>query len=222
MFLVAPSLLAADFTRLGEEARAAEAAGADRLHLDVMDGHFVPNLSFGMPVIAAIRAIITLPLDVHLMIEQPERHLHSFVEAGADVLTVHVEAVDDAADALRQIRALGCRAGLALNPDTPARAIDDTALAGADELLVMTVQPGFGGQAFRADVLPKLRELRERVGEAIPLVVDGGVDACTAPLCVAAGARVLVAGSAIFRHTSADYAQALGEIRAAALEAVPS
>ena len=222
MFLVAPSLLAADFTRLGEEARAAEAAGADRLHLDVMDGHFVPNLSFGMPVIAAIRAIITLPLDVHLMIEQPERHLHSFVEAGADVLTVHVEAVDDAADALRQIRALGCRAGLALNPDTPARAIDDTALAGADELLVMTVQPGFGGQAFRADVLPKLRELRERVGEAIPLVVDGGVDARTAPLCVAAGARVLVAGSAIFRHTSADYAQALSEIRAAALEAVPS
>ena len=222
MFLVAPSLLAADFTRLGEEARAAEAAGADRLHLDVMDGHFVPNLSFGMPVIAAIRAITTLPLDVHLMIERPERHLRAFVEAGADVLTVHVEAVDDAADALRQIRALGCRAGLALNPDTPARAIDDTALAGADELLVMTVQPGFGGQAFRADVLPKLRELRERVGEAIPLVVDGGVDACTAPLCVAAGARVLVAGSAIFRHTSADYAQALGEIRAAALEAVPS
>ena len=116
MLIVAPSLLAADFTRLGEEVRAAEAAGADRLHLDVMDGHFVPNLSFGMPVIAAIRAITTLPLDVHLMIAQPERHLRTFVEAGADVLSVHLEAVENAADALRQIRALGCRAGLALNP----------------------------------------------------------------------------------------------------------
>ena len=222
MLIVAPSLLAADFTRLGEEVRAAEAAGADRLHLDVMDGHFVPNLSFGMPVIAAIRAITTLPLDVHLMIAQPERHLRAFAEAGADVLSVHVEAVENAADALRQIRALGRRAGLALNPGTPAGAIGDAALAEADELLVMTVQPGFGGQAFRADVLPKLRELRARVGETIPLVVDGGIDVRTAPLCAGAGASVLVAGSAIFRHPSADYALALGEVRAAALEAAPS
>lgn len=222
MLILAPSLLAADFTRLGEEVRAVAAAGADRLHLDVMDGHFVPNLSFGMPVIAAVRGITPLPLDVHLMIEQPERHLEAFAQAGADMLTVHVEAVRDAVAALRQIRALGRRAGLALNPSTPSEAITGEALTEADELLVMTVQPGFGGQEFRADVLPKLRNIRARVGGGMPLVVDGGVDAHTAPLCVAAGARVLVAGSAIFRHPSADYMLAIGEIRSAAWEAVPS
>lgn len=216
MLILAPSLLAADFARLGEEVRAVEWAGADRLHLDVMDGHFVPNLSFGIPVVAAIRQVTDLPLDVHLMIERPERHLEAFARAGADVLTVHVETVKDAVRALRRIRALGQRAGLALNPDTPSDALTADALAAADELLVMTVEPGFGGQDFRADVLPKLRELHTRVGDAIAIVVDGGIDAQSARHCVAAGARVLVAGSAIFHHPSADYAQAMEEIRRAA------
>ena len=220
MLILAPSLLAADFTRLGEEVRAVEGAGADRLHLDVMDGHFVPNLSFGMPVIAAIRQITALPLDVHLMIEQPERHLEAFARAGADVLTVHVETVSDVAGTLRRIGDLGLCVGLALNPATPWEAIPDAALAESDELLVMTVEPGFGGQEFCSEVLPKLRELREWVGETVDLVVDGGIDASTAPQCVAAGARVLVAGSAIFQHPSADYSLAMDEIRSAAREAV--
>ena len=220
MLVLAPSLLAADFTRLGEEVRAVAGAGADRLHLDVMDGHFVPNLSFGMPVIAAIRRITELPLDVHLMMERPERHLEAFARAGADALTVHVETVPDAAAALRQIRDLGLRAGLALNPATPWQTIPEAALAEADEILVMTVEPGFGGQEFRSEVLPKLRALRDQVGERVDLVVDGGIDALTAPLCVAAGASVLVAGSAVFQHPSADYAIALGEIRRAVREAV--
>ncbi len=218
MISVAPSILAADFARLGAEVRAVEAAGIDRLHLDVMDGHFVPNISFGMPIVAALRAVTTMTLDVHLMIARPERHLRAFAEAGAQRLSLHVEAVAEAAAALRAVRALGCRAGLALNPETPASALSDEALAEADELLVMTVQPGFGGQDFRADMLTKLRALRARVGERLPLVVDGGIDARTAPLCVAAGARVLVAGSAVFRHPSGEPARAIREIRAALAE----
>ncbi len=198
---IAPSILAADFAALGEAVRVAEAAGADLIHVDVMDGHFVPNLTIGPPVVAALRRVTRLPLDVHLMIEAPERLLEAFARAGADYLTVHPEASVHLHRTLQQIRALGVRAGIALNPATPETALQYV-MPLLDMVLVMSVNPGFGGQAFLPEVLPKLRTIRAWLDAAgredVLLAVDGGIDRNTASEVVAAGANVLVAGTAIF------------------------
>ncbi|HEY57998.1 MAG TPA: ribulose-phosphate 3-epimerase [Anaerolineae bacterium] len=200
--LLAPSILSADFACLGEAIAEAERYGADWIHVDVMDGHFVPNLTIGPPVVAAIRRVTALPLDVHLMITPPEPMLKAFAEAGADYLTVHVEATPHIHRALQQIRALGCRPGVSLNPGTPASAIGPV-LHLVDLVLVMSVNPGFGGQRFLPEVLPKVRRIRERLDEVNPealVSIDGGINASTLPLAREAGAQVFVAGSAVFGH----------------------
>ncbi len=197
---VAPSILAADFARLGEAAESAAAAGADRLHLDVMDGHFVPNITIGPVVVRCLRAVTRLPLEAHLMIEDPDRYLDAFAEAGADTITVHQEGGVHLHRTIQRIRALGKRAGVAINPATPATVLDEI-VAAVDLVLVMTVNPGFGGQEFIESTLPKIRRVRELIESRHPtceLEVDGGIDDTTAPRVVTAGARVLVAGSAIF------------------------
>ena len=195
---IAPSLLAADFARLGEEAADAAAAGAGWLHLDIMDGHFVPNLSFGPAVLKALRAKSGLPFDVHLMIAPADPYIPAFAEAGADHIIVHAEAGPHLHRSLQLIRSLGKRAGVALNPGTPAEAAA-AVLELADLILVMTVNPGFGGQAFLRDQLPKIAQVREMIGSRpIALEVDGGITPDTAPLVVQAGAGVLVAGTAVF------------------------
>ncbi len=199
---IAPSVLAADFAALGEAVRQAEEAGADLIHMDVMDGRFVPNITIGIPVVAALRRVTTLPLDVHLMIVEPERYLDAFVEAGASILTVHPEATIHLHRTLDRIRALGAKAGVALDPSTSEESLRYV-LALTDLVLVMSVNPGFGGQRFIPAVLPKIRRVRamldEAGREAAWLAVDGGITAETAPAVVRAGADVLVAGSAIFR-----------------------
>ncbi|MFO0930995.1 MAG: ribulose-phosphate 3-epimerase [Gemmataceae bacterium] len=197
---LAPSILAADFARLGDEVRAAEAAGADRIHVDVMDGHFVPNITMGPLVVRAIRPVTRLPIEVHLMIEQPDRYLDAFADAGADTLLVHVEGAPNLHRTVQHIRHLGRHPGVVLNPATPAALLSEI-LADVDLVLVMTVNPGFGGQAFIANTLHKIRLVRRMIDQARPeieLEVDGGIDATTAPQVVQAGATVLVAGSAIF------------------------
>jgi len=211
---VAPSLLAADFGRLAEEVRAVEAAGADWLHLDVMDGHFVPNITFGPALVKAVKRAATVPLDVHLMIAPADPYLAAFAEAGADVITVHPEASPHLHRTLQAIRTLGCRAGVALNPATPISSVK-WVLDSTDLILAMTVNPGFGGQAFiesQLDKLAALRRLIDASGLAIALEVDGGVTAATAPRVRAAGADVLVAGTAVFG--AADYASAIAALRA--------
>jgi ribulose-phosphate 3-epimerase len=198
--LVAPSILSADFGRLAEEVRAVEAAGADWIHVDVMDGRFVPNITIGPPVVRAVRAATTLPLDVHLMIVEPERYIGDFAAAGADWISVHVEASPHLHRTLQQIRAAGARAGVVLNPHTPEEAIRHV-LADVDLILVMSVNPGFGGQRFIPSALAKLRALRGMIDAAgldVALEVDGGIAPATARDVIAAGARVLVAGSAVF------------------------
>ena len=212
---IAPSLLAADFSRLGEEVRAVQAAGADWLHLDVMDGHFVPNLSFGPGLIRALRPHCTLPFDVHLMISPVEPYLPAFVDAGADIVSLHPEAGPHLHRALQMIRAAGKRAGVVLNPatspDTIAWALDQI-----DLLLVMTVNPGFGGQIFLDSQLPKITALRRMIadsGRPITLAVDGGITPTTARKAVAAGADTLIAGTSIFGQP--DYAAAIAALRAA-------
>jgi ribulose-phosphate 3-epimerase len=214
---IAPSILAADFARLGEAVAEAEAAGADYIHVDVMDGHFVPNITMGPVVVKAVRRVTSLPLDVHLMIEAPERYLAAFAEAGADHLIVHVETCPHLHRTLQQIHELGCRAGVALNPSTPPVAISEI-LGDVDQVLVMTVNPGFGGQSFIDEMVDKVRRVRAMLdehGAAAELEVDGGIDPDTTPHVVAAGARVLVAGSAIF-GAQEGVAAAIAAIRNAA------
>ena len=210
---VAPSILAADFGRLAEEVRAVEAAGADWVHVDVMDGRFVPNLTIGPPVVSALRRATKLPLDVHLMIVEPERYVGGFADAGADVITVHVEASPHLHRTLQHIRSLGRKAGVCLNPHTPADAVRHV-LDEADLVLVMSVNPGFGGQEFIAAVLPKIESLRAMIdasGRDIALEVDGGIKPGPARLVVAAGADTLVAGSAVFG--AGDYGSAIRALR---------
>jgi ribulose-phosphate 3-epimerase len=213
---IAPSILSADLGRLAEEIREVEAAGADWIHVDVMDGRFVPNITVGPLIVAAVRRATTLPIDVHLMILEPERYLDAFAEAGADVLSVQLEATRHVQGTLAHIRSLGKRAGLVLNPHTPEEAIRYV-LGDVDQVLVMSVNPGFGGQSFLPLALPKLRALRERIdreGLKIDLEVDGGIAPSTARSVVAAGADVLVAGTAVFGQP--DRARAIAELRAAA------
>ena len=197
---IAPSFLTADLGRLADEVRAVEAAGADVLHLDVMDGHFVPPISFGTLVVEVVRRASSLPLDVHLMIERPERQLEAFAEAGADILNVHVEACSDLSSIIGQIKGLGRRAGLCLNPETPIAALDGV-LDALDQVIVMGVHPGWGGQPFIPETLPKVRELRtllDKRGVAAEIEIDGGVKVHNAASCAQAGGHILVAGSVVF------------------------
>ncbi len=210
---IAPSVLSADFARLGEEVREVESAGADEIHVDVMDGRFVPNLTVGVPVVAALRRVASRPLDVHLMIEEPERYVRAFAEAGAATITVHVETSPHLHRTLAAVRAAGCRAGVALDPHTPPDFLP-WVLDVLDRVLVMTVEPGFGGQDFLERMLPKVervRDLLEHTGSTADVEVDGGVKPGVAARLVSAGAQVLVAGSAIFG--TQDYAAAIAALR---------
>ena len=214
--IISPSLLASDFSRLGEEAKRIEAAGADWLHIDVMDGHFVPNITLGAPIVKALRPCTGLVFDVHLMISDPLRYVEDFAQAGADIITFHAECESDIGRTIQKIKSCGCKAGLALKPDTSAAA----ALPYLDELdmvLVMTVEPGFGGQSFMPKTMPKLKTLREECdkrGIEMDLQVDGGISEKTVELAAHSGANVLVAGSAVFN--APDATQAISALRSAA------
>jgi ribulose-phosphate 3-epimerase len=206
--LIAPSILAADFARLGEEARAVQAAGADWLHIDVMDGHFVPNITIGPDVVKALKPHVTIPMDVHLMISPADPYLEAFREAGADWISVHPEAGPHLNRTLKRIRQLGANAGVVFNPSTQPDVIQYM-MDEVDLILVMSINPGFGGQSFMTSQLKKIEALRamaEASGRDIPIEVDGGVTTATAPLCMDAGASVLVAGTAVFRGGSDAYA----------------
>ena len=218
---IAPSILSADFAALGEAVAAVERGGADLIHVDVMDGHFVPNITIGPPVVRSLKRIATVPLDVHLMIAEPDRYIEAFAEAGAAMISVHVEVLPHLHRTVHAIKKLGVRAGVVLNPSTPAAALNDIA-GDVDFVLVMSVNPGFGGQAFIPRSETKVREVRsllDRAGNsAAPVEIDGGIDLRTAPIVVAAGARVLVAGAAIFH--SPDPERATRELRTAAAGAL--
>jgi ribulose-phosphate 3-epimerase len=214
MKIIAPSILSADFSRLGEEIAAVEAAGADWIHIDVMDGHFVPNITIGPAVVKSLRKLTRLPFDVHLMIRHPDQFLEAFAEAGSDMITVHVEAAEHLHRTVSRIRELGPKAGVSLNPATPLAMID-TILTDIDLLLVMTVNPGFGGQQFIETMLPKIRQARERLDREAPSVileVDGGVTLANMPAILEAGADALVAGAAVFG--SGDYRATISRMKA--------
>ena len=205
---IAPSVLSADFAALGREVAAVERGGADLIHIDVMDGHFVPNISIGIPVVKALRRVATRPLDVHLMIEEPDRYVEAFVTNGAAMVSVHVEAVPHLHRTLALIRSLGARAGAVLNPATPASVLEDV-VHDLDFVVVMAVNPGFGGQSFIPNSIEKIRRVRtllDRAGATAPIEVDGGVDLTNAAAVVDAGARILVAGNAIFGTPDAEAA----------------
>jgi len=212
MVKIAPSILSADFARLGEEVKDVEQGGADYIHVDVMDGHFVPNITIGPLIVDAIRPVTTLPLDVHLMIEHPDQYIEAFAKAGADYLTVHVETCRHLHRTVQSIKAAGVKAGVVLNPATPVDSLKNI-IEDLDMVLLMSVNPGFGGQKFIHSVLPKIRQVKEMADSLNPeleIEVDGGVNEDTASLCVEAGATVLVAGSAVFNK----------EDRAAAISAL--
>ncbi len=202
MIQIAPSILSADFTRLADEVRAVEQAGADRIHIDVMDGRFVPNISMGPFIVEAINSLTELPLEAHLMIEEPDRYINVFMEAGADVIIVHQENTTHLHRVVQSIREQGKQAGVALNPATPAHVLDGI-IDELDLVLVMSVNPGFSGQRFIESVLPKIREIRDTITDreiTCDLEVDGGVNADTAPAAVTAGVNILVAATAVFKH----------------------
>ena len=212
---LAPSILAADFARLGEQVAEAEQAGADRIHIDVMDGHFVPNLSMGAPIVASLRRVTRLPLEIHLMISDPDFFLDEFVDAGSDSFLVHWEGNANLHRTVQRINALGKRAGVVINPATPAAVLEEI-LQDVEQVLIMTVNPGFGHQHFLPTTLPKIRRVRQLIEQIKPgcdLEVDGGIDANSAPLAVAAGANVLVAGTAIFGESD-EVASAMDRLRA--------
>jgi ribulose-phosphate 3-epimerase len=213
MVKIAPSILSADFSKLGEEILEVEKGGADYIHVDVMDGHFVPNITIGPLVVEAIRPLTKLPLDVHLMIENPDQYIESFANAGADYITVHVEACRHLHRTIQHIKSFGIKAGVVLNPATPVESIQHV-IGEIDMVLLMSVNPGFGGQKFIPEVLPKIRNVKqmaEEKGLNIEIEIDGGVNAETAKLCIEAGANVLVAGSAIYNE--GDRAKAISLIR---------
>ncbi|WML27520.1 ribulose-phosphate 3-epimerase [Neobacillus sp. OS1-33] len=213
MVKIAPSILSADFSKLGEEIIAVEKGGADYIHVDVMDGHFVPNITIGPLIVEAIRPITKLPLDVHLMIENPDQYIGAFAKAGADYITVHVEACRHLHRTIQNIKSFGIKAGVVLNPATPVESIQHI-IGDIDMVLLMSVNPGFGGQKFIPEILPKIKkvkEMAEQKGLDIEIEIDGGVNSETAKLCVEAGATVLVAGSAIYNQE--DYAEAISLIR---------
>ncbi len=215
MTLISPSILSADFARLGEEVRAIDAAGADWIHIDVMDGHFVPNITIGPGVVKALRPHSDKPFDVHLMISPVDNFLDAFAEAGADVITVHPEAGPHLHRTLQRIRGLGKKAGVSLNPATPAKMLDYV-LEEVDLVLVMSVNPGFGGQKFIASQLRKIEAIANRVAKqqlAVDIEVDGGIDPVTAPQAIDAGATVLVAGTAAFRGGPGEYAANIAALR---------
>jgi ribulose-phosphate 3-epimerase len=214
MVKIAPSILSADFSKLGEEIKDVEKAGADLIHVDVMDGHFVPNITIGPLVVDSIRPITKLPLDCHLMIENPDQYIEAFAKAGADYITVHIEACRHLHRTIHLIKSFGVKAGIVLNPATPVEWIEPI-LSDVDMVLLMTVNPGFGGQKFISSVLPKIKRVREMADEKgldLEIEIDGGVNEETAPLCIEAGATILVAGSAVFNQS--DRVQAIAKLKA--------
>ncbi|MDR6124225.1 ribulose-phosphate 3-epimerase [Bacillus sp. SLBN-46] len=213
MVKIAPSILSADFSKLGEEVLAVEKGGADYIHIDVMDGHFVPNITIGPLIVEAIRPVTKLPLDVHLMIENPDQYIEAFAKAGADYITVHVEACRHLHRTIQSIKSFGIKAGVVLNPATPVETIQHI-IGDIDMVLLMSVNPGFGGQKFIPEVLPKIKKVKalaEQKGVDIEIEIDGGVNPETAKDCIEAGATVLVAGSAVYNQP--DYAKAISLIK---------